>query len=43
VPELLPSAAIIQAKKDIENAEKLRVLENMQRPMERRRDVRIPT
>ncbi|OAX44683.1 hypothetical protein K503DRAFT_196614 [Rhizopogon vinicolor AM-OR11-026] len=43
LPELLPSKVITQTKKDIENAEKLRVLESVQRPMERRRDMRIPT
>jgi hypothetical protein len=43
LPELLPSAVIAQAKQDVVNAEKLRVLENVQRPVERRRDMRIPT
>lgn len=43
LPELLPSAVIAQAKQDVENAEKLRVLESAQRPVERRRDMRIPT
>ncbi|OJA10550.1 hypothetical protein AZE42_03139 [Rhizopogon vesiculosus] len=43
LPELLPSKVITQTKKDIENAEKLRVLESVQRPMERRRDMWIPT
>ncbi|KAG1772712.1 hypothetical protein EDD22DRAFT_947279 [Suillus occidentalis] len=43
LPELLPSAVIAQAKLDVENAEKLRMLESAQRPMERRRDMRIPT
>ncbi|KAG1756739.1 uncharacterized protein EDB91DRAFT_1332497 [Suillus paluster] len=43
LPELLPSAVVTQAKQDVENAEKLRVLENVQRPVERRRDMWIPT
>ncbi|KAG0707722.1 hypothetical protein DFH29DRAFT_594927 [Suillus ampliporus] len=43
LPELLPSAVVTQAKQDVENAEKLRVLESVQRPMERRRDMWIPT
>ncbi|KAG1827253.1 uncharacterized protein BJ212DRAFT_1256361 [Suillus subaureus] len=43
LPELLPSVVIAQAKQDVVNAEKLRVLESVQRPVERRRDMRIPT
>ncbi|KAG2054622.1 hypothetical protein BDR06DRAFT_982221 [Suillus hirtellus] len=43
LPELLPSAVIAQAKQDVENAEKLRVFESVQRPVERKRDTRIPT
>ncbi|KAG1753463.1 hypothetical protein EDB19DRAFT_1903124 [Suillus lakei] len=43
LPELLPSVVITQAKQDVENAEKLRVLESVQRPVERRRDMWIPT
>ncbi|KAG1782540.1 hypothetical protein EV702DRAFT_387062 [Suillus placidus] len=43
LPDLLPSAVIAQARQDVENAEKLRVLESVQRPVERRRDMRIPT
>ncbi|KAG2078289.1 hypothetical protein BDR04DRAFT_1131999 [Suillus decipiens] len=43
LPELLPSAVIAQAKQDVVNAEKLRVLESVQRPVERRRDMRIST